>query len=235
MIHWLVQPAAALPATLPPGVLGETEAAQYAVLTVPKRRSDWLLGRWTAKELVQAHLEKTSGSAPLLETITIAADPDGAPYVSLDGARLPPSLSISHSHGTAFCALCAEPGAAVGADIEFVEPRAPEFVRDFFTTQEMAAVEALAPTERDEAVTLLWSAKEAVLKALREGLRVDTRQVEITLQGALSGAEWAPLAVTLHPELAVRFPGTWTAWARRHGDFVLSMALRIQPQAGALP
>ncbi len=225
MIPHLLEPATALPADAAM-LLSPAEAATYAALKVPKRRSDWLLGRFTAKQLVAAHLEKTQGSAPALNEIVIAADADGAPFASLAGERLPVSLSISHSHATAFCALLeTEWHESVGCDIEYIEPRDVSFLRDYFTDAEQAA--ALAWPEPDAATTLLWSAKEAVLKALREGLRIDTRQVQIALPAAL-GDDWTPFSITLQAEVAERFPGTYAGWARRHGDFVLTLALREQ-------
>lgn len=223
MIPWLLQPATALPHDAE-SLLSPAEAANFSALIVPKRRSDWLLGRITAKQLVAEYLGRMD-NAPSLKDIVIATDADGAPYASLHGVRLPGSLSISHSHATAFCALLDEPGATVGADIEYVEARDPAFLSDFFTAREQAA--ALAWQEPHTATTLLWSAKEAVLKALREGLRIDTRQVQIALPTVL-GAEWTQFEVTLQPSLAERFPGAWVGWASRQGDFVLTMAVRTQ-------
>lgn len=225
MIHWFVQPADALPADAE-SMLSVAEAATYAALSVPKRRADWLLGRVTAKQLVQSYLNNRGGDAPDLQRIAIAADADGAPYATLDGERLPLSLSISHSHATALCALNDEPGVTAGADIEFVERRDPAFVKDFFTAREQAW--AASVDDADLATTLLWSAKEAVLKALREGLRIDTKQLEVTVPPfAAPPEEWTGISVTLAPELAVRFPGAWALWWRGYGAFVLSLAQRM--------
>ena len=63
-------------------------------------------------------------------------------------------------------------------------------MNDFFTAGEAARVWACPEPTRDTLVAVLWSAKEAVLKALREGLRMDTRRVEI---GVVPGIETAPL------------------------------------------
>lgn len=234
MIHWLFQPAAGMPAE--PhlrSLLSEEEAAALARYTVPKRRADWLLGRWTAKQLVQTYLHEQDGGDMPLDRIVILADPDGAPAVSLAHAdcgarrleRLAVSLSISHSHGHALCALCAEPGTTVGADLEYIEARDPGFTADFFTPAEQVAVAAAPERLRATHVTALWSAKEAVLKALREGLRVDTRAVEITLPAALT-EEWLPLGIEVTAELAALRPGEWSGWGRLHAGFVLTMAHR---------
>ena len=37
----------------PPDFLSVSECRTYAELTFPKRRREWLLGRWTAKRLLQ--------------------------------------------------------------------------------------------------------------------------------------------------------------------------------------
>jgi 4'-phosphopantetheinyl transferase len=229
MIQWLLQAASALPET-PEALLSGGETQAYATLTVPKRRADWLLGRITAKQLVQAYLNETGSGPVALDRISIAADADGAPYALLDGERLPISLSISHSHATALCALAAGQGATVGADIEFIEARDPAFTADFFTATEQVAISAAPEALRDLYVTLAWSAKEALLKALREGLRIDTRQIEVTVpaEGRVLD-DWLPLEVSLDDALAERYPGECSSWWRRHDGSVLTLALYAPP------
>jgi phosphopantetheinyl transferase len=126
-----------------------------------------------------------------LDAFDIVAEPTGAPVVRLaDGGRLPVGVSISHSVGTAFCAAWAESGGvlAVGADLERIAPRPEGLVRDFFRPAEISAWEALPPgSARDGFASAVWSAKEAVLKALRLGLSVDT-SVEISCREDAAGA-----------------------------------------------
>lgn len=196
MIHWLVQSVVDHPdlaAGRPPaGLLSPAEQERYAGYLNPKRRRDWLLGRWTAKRLIQAHYAAASGFQPALDSFTVTQDSDGAPYVvschpALSGApeddvpaRLPLALSISHSHGYAFCAVCCTNAHPIhlGADLELVEPRGAGFVHDYFTAEEQHALASAPPALADLLVTATWSAKESVLKALRLGLRVDTRTVQ---------------------------------------------------------
>jgi 4'-phosphopantetheinyl transferase len=155
--------------------LSEREAAHLATLHVPKRHADWRLGRWTAKQAVWTYL---SGPAPLA-AIEIVAAPCGAPEVWLRGSPAPVAISLSHSGDTGFCVV-APAGTELGCDVETVEARSAAFVADYFTAEEQVLVAEAPQEDRDYLITVLWSAKESVLKALRRGLRADTRDVAVT-------------------------------------------------------
>jgi 4'-phosphopantetheinyl transferase len=197
MVRWLVQSLSDHPdlaAGRPPaGLLSPAEHERFAGYVNPKRRRDWLLGRWTAKQLIQSHLAAVVGLRPALDSFTVTQDPDGAPYaVSRDPAllealptalrldRLPLVVTISHSHGYAFCAVCEDGDGEhhLGADIELVETRERAFVQDFFSEPERAVLAGAPSAQADLLITAMWSAKESVLKALRMGLRIDTRRVQ---------------------------------------------------------
>ncbi len=49
------------------------------------------------------------------------------------------------------------------------------FVADYFAPEEQTLIAHSSPADRELMLALLWSAKESALKALREGLRLDTR------------------------------------------------------------
>ncbi len=247
MIHWLLQSLDDCPeiarGAAPAGWLCEQEVQRLSTLKMEKRRRDWLLGRWTAKQLVQGYLAETAGAAPLLEAIQIANCEDGSPYCLVTAGegqpaqRLPLSLSISHSHGHAFCALCRETNGepdgeqagrwSLGCDIEYIEPREQSFVNDFFAAEEIRSVMATPVAQRDSQVTAIWSAKESVLKSLRTGLRIDTRRIVCRFApGDPPAQAWSPLAVGIDTELATQFPGGWSAWWQVQNGFVLTMTLR---------
>jgi phosphopantetheinyl transferase len=246
MIYWHLCPGPACNADVqaPPAFLSASEQRTYEQLRFPKRREEWLLGRWTAKQLLRRSLESYRDLA--LSAIDVGADLDGAPYLSVEGeGRLPASLSISHRAGRAVCALSPALSPSIGVDLERVEPRAKAFVEDFYTAEEAARVWACTPEVRDMLITAMWSVKEAVLKGLREGLRVDTRAVEVHhvagLEADPAGAGKAsPLPVLplhrvgegapsehwqpVHVACAVRGALRVAAWWRPEGDSVLAMA-----------
>jgi 4'-phosphopantetheinyl transferase len=228
MIYYLVASANDHPelksGSHPEDLLGEVEITQLSRLKVPKRRQDWLLGRWTAKHAVQAVVYQETGWRLALKDITILYEPSGAPYVNLD--RLPEaltiSISISHSGDIALCAAAVQrchasyadhstegqawksilrpPGASartlLGADIERIESRPAGFIEDYFTDTERALVECADPALRTVLITAIWSGKEAALKALRLGLRVDTRSVTCRFDPEEGGGTgWQPFLI----------------------------------------
>lgn len=156
------------------GWLDDEERATLARLHVPKRRADWRLGRWTAKRA----LARFAGDPG---PWGIRADPDGAPRALLRGAPAPLVVSISHG-GRRGAAAVAPGGTALGCDVEVIEERSAELVDQFFTERERARVAATGAGERATLVTLIWSVKESALKALRQGLRADTRSVDVELE-----------------------------------------------------
>jgi 4'-phosphopantetheinyl transferase len=242
MIDWLIQSITAHPALAqglaPDGLLSSSEQQRLAGFATAKRRCDWLLGRWTAKRLLQSYVAQRTDTWLPLDTFIIDSDPDGAPRIIVDyrlqiadfSLNLQSTicnlqLSISHCDGHAFCALADRSQLAIGADIERIAPRAPEFAADYFTSHELAQVAASPANERDATVTLIWSAKEAALKALRLGLTVDTRRVSIGLSEHHSATlAWAPLVVrsTLPSAEAV---GGVHGWWRIIGEYALTLAL----------
>lgn len=215
MLHWSLESETVNPmlkAGLPPdGLLSEAEYARYRTLRTLKRRRDWLLGRWTAKHLVQTLCLDHDGRPPALASITVANHASGAVY--LPGyPRL--HLSISHSFGRAFCAVSDD---MVGADIERITPRIPGFAQDYFTEDECRAVDEAA--DPDTLITAIWSAKEAGLKALGKGLTVDTR--DLVCKGRPPANAWTqfmlvPASDTLCP---LPLSGRWCI----SDGFVLSM------------
>jgi len=178
-------------------------------LRIAKRRADWRLGRWTAKQAVAAFLNR-SADFETLAAIEIRPAPSGAPEVFLCDQRANLTISIGHRAGVAACAV-AGPGAVLGCDLEIVETRSDSFLADYFTSHEQELIAQAGPEGRDRIAALLWSAKESALKALQEGLRLDTRSV-VAKPAELSFPnddidQWRPLQV--HYTEGQSFYGWW--------------------------
>jgi 4'-phosphopantetheinyl transferase len=175
-VYWLEQTGADVPTE--DQWLSARERLFLGRLRFPKRRTDWRLGRWTAKRAVAACLNLPSDLQALANT-EIEAAASGAPEVVFVKQTPPVTISISHSGGRALCAVTMG-DASLGCDLEMIEPRSDGFVADYFTAHEQTLVAQTSAAERPLLVTLMWSAKESVLKALHTGLRLDTTCLEVS-------------------------------------------------------
>ena len=197
--------------------LSPREAAWVARMRFPKRRSEFRLGRWTAKKALALYLGRDASAGALL-SIEIGRAPDGAPHPLVDGRAAAAFITMTDRADQAVC-LVGPPGAALGCDLELVEPRSDAFVTDYLTPAEQRLVAAAADGDaRDLLANLVWCGKESALKVLRTGLRRDTRSVEVSLPEGPDLDGWAPMSVRTS-EGAV-FPGWW----QRFGAFVLTVA-----------
>jgi 4'-phosphopantetheinyl transferase len=190
-VYWLEQTEADVPAH--EQWLSAGEALRLHEMRFSKRRTDWRVGRWTAKNAVATYLRQPVGVRSLAE-IEIIAAPSGAPEVFCANHPADVRISLSHREGTAACALTGS-GLALGCDLEIIEPHNEAFLCDYFTAKERCLVIG-GVANRDLLSCLVWSAKESALKALQTGLRMDTRCVVVDLDKAsFAAGTWNALQV----------------------------------------
>jgi 4'-phosphopantetheinyl transferase len=209
---WLARAESRLPPIgewLTPAERGRAESFRYS-----KRRTDFLLGRWTLK-LAVARVSGWPEDPATLARIEGRNAPDGAPELYVDGRPDPRGVSLTDRAGCAVC-LVAAGRRAVGCDLELAEPRSDAFVRDYLTGPERRWV-AETGAARDVAVNLMWSAKESALKVLRTGLRRDTRSVEVTFTGPMP-----PERVWSRFHVRAVEGDVFEGWWRRTGAFLLT-------------
>lgn len=227
IVYWCVGEAGSKGAGLIPVLadryLSAQELSRFTQMRFPKRRDEWLVGRITAKSLLTQCVPELSGVND--RRLTIANRPEGAPYVLLDGEPLPLQLSLSHREGLAAAAVVLSNEVGLGIDLEWVEDRDASFYADYFTTGEVRLLNEFSSDQTAWAGTLIWSAKEAMLKALGLGLRVDTRSVEILRIANEKDDDWG--------QLELNVPGVpdshWHGFWRRSGNHILTMALTGAP------
>jgi phosphopantetheinyl transferase len=172
--------------------LSKAEQSIFDGFRFDLRRDSFLAGRWVAKRLIQNVLLPDKSFCE----ISILNESSGKPYAVYDGERLDGELSISHAGKWAAAALSVD-GLSVGVDIEVTTPRSSAFVVDYFSSGECALLNDRTD-KYDLNVTVIWSAKESMLKALGLGLRLDTRRVRVTSIGFHRGSGsdgWNPLGL----------------------------------------
>lgn len=147
--------------------LHPNERLRYDAMGSDVAKQQFALGRCLAK---QAYCE-LSGDDRDVADIEIRNGCHGHPYVSGSDFQ----VSVSHCKA-AVVAVCSEPGAIIGIDVETLD-RSTRAIRRYCS----AAERALVPIADDEhAYLCLWSLKEALSKALRLGFLIDFRMLAIS-------------------------------------------------------
>jgi len=213
-IYWLTQHLGDVPRHNQ--WLSPSERVVLSGLTIVKRRAEWRLGRWTAKLALQKLVRSLSTGCHA--DIEVRAADSGAPAVFIDDKPLAVSISISHSRGVGLCAVC-HGRFEVGCDAELIEPRSDAFLSDYLSKKEHKAIGRAAPADRALMATLTWSAKESVLKALRQGLRRDTRTIVVDMGAGDRRDGWTSLTAA-----CVDTGQTFDGWWRRANGHVYTVA-----------
>jgi 4'-phosphopantetheinyl transferase len=143
----------------------ERRRAERFVFESDRRR--FIIGRY----LVRTEAARYFECDPLDVPLRVASS--GAPELTSG-----PHISIAHCRERIIVAFCA--GMPVGVDVEFGRDEvAPGLSNAVFSVQEMEAYQSIPEEARSAFFYWAWTRKEAVLKALGEGLRRDPRSVSV--------------------------------------------------------
>jgi acyl transferase domain-containing protein/phosphopantetheinyl transferase len=149
--------------------LGADERARFDALAARKKRG-WLLGRIAIKDAARQHLW-ARGAGPMWPVeIEVDSEPNGRPVVV---GR--PELHVSVAHDDDVAVAIVSDRGAVGIDVEKIAPRADGFSDIAFHAHELALG---GDRDRDEWMTRLWCAKEAVGKARGTGV-TDPKKLQV--------------------------------------------------------
>jgi 4'-phosphopantetheinyl transferase len=147
------------PATeLPPA---ELERAAGFLSEQAARR--WTASRWALRRVLAGYLDEAPAQ------VELELGENGKPRLR-DGGAL--EFNLSHSEGLALVAVAERP---VGVDVEAIQPgrATPALAERVLTADDVAAVQAAAPSERDGVFYRAWTRHEARLKCLEMNLTLD--------------------------------------------------------------
>lgn len=138
-------------------------------------RRHFVLGRAILRDILSRYMHQSP------KDIEITYGEAGKPAVAGFQAGSPLEFNLSHSAGLALYGFSAN--IRIGVDLEKIREMLDRdaIVRRFFCESEAAAYFRLAPQEREGAFFRSWTRKEAVLKALGDGLTRSLRSIEVTL------------------------------------------------------
>lgn len=204
--------------------LSAEEAAYAATLPVPKRRWEWLAGRLAVKHGVRHHHRRRFGTVAAVADITVAPVLGGllagkptvvvaTPPVGGGGT----SISIAHSADFAVAACAA---GEIGIDLERSRELSPVLAGLLSTDDDSRSGSRLAGMP----LPLRWACKEAVLKYVGVGLRVDSSEVRLTGWWPDGRFSWVP-GPRLRRCAAGIGPGVHS-WAREVDGYSLAVVRR---------
>lgn len=233
MIHWLTQSHDVVPQTAVHGhplhFLSDSEADRLATLPSETQRRDWLLGRWTAKRLLQTVIWETNGTTVPLDLITLRNVASGMPTIE---SQLPLvngqfSLSFSQANGQVLVTAVAKPNWPIGAQIDPIQPRSQKCIDAYFTEKELALMHQIENTEQDLLVTAVCSAKTAVRKALKLEPSVDLKAISCLIDPAKRASDtWVPFKIR-YDNNRLRQPAPHlSGWWRTMDQFVLTLVIK---------
>lgn len=139
-----------------------------------RRRQHFLTGRAVARRLLATQLSLRPPDVPLRRAEDGAVDVEGTDWW----------LSIAHSGDRALAVAARH---RVGSDVERLKPRDPEVARFLLHPDERDLLDAL-PYDRNRALLLLWTLKEATLKGRRSGFRTSPKSLRLTVDAEAQSA-----------------------------------------------
>ncbi len=153
-------------------VLHPRELTYFNTLKFDRRKRSYLIGRYAAKQALSSLLHEKD-----LTTILIDQGIFSQPIVIYDGMH---NVQVSITH-------CEEQGAAIafpeahpmGIDIERMAPDKRGIFESQVTEREKEIISRL-PYAYDMMLALLWTAKEALSKALKTGLMTPFETFELS-------------------------------------------------------
>ena len=151
------------------GSLSREELERLNMLTLAKRKREWLGGRFAAKYATKQLLQQIGSQKNVMpwSSHTIIADENGRPFLSATKEKTTQHCDISISHSGPMAAAMATHKGYCGIDIQKVTPKVIKVRDRFCTPGEKTILEDFFPVEpaqRAAPLTKLWAAKEALRK-----------------------------------------------------------------------
>ena len=204
----------------PQSLLGPPELVQLAGLHFPQKKRGFLLGRLAAKSALGAMLAE-----PEWSSIEIRAGVFGQPVVRHPRA-LGVDVTVSHSQGIAV-ALAYPAEWPIGIDLETVsDDAAATVLPELDPSADEQAWLAARVISASAACGVLWTAREALAKAMKTGLNCPLGILSLCAITATGAAAWTG-GYTNFPQ------SKWLAHAK--GERILSVAMPSEIELGLWP
>ncbi len=164
VVHVWRVPIGGAPTESDLALLIPAELERLARLRPPVPRAEYVTGRALLRRIVSRYLGVAS------DAFGIAIGEHGKPSLAPPHDASSVTFSLSHTRGLSCLAVAA--GTEVGVDIEVVrrEVQHDKMSDRFFSSGEVAQLQAMPPAERSAGFFRIWTRKEAYLKGRGDGI-----------------------------------------------------------------
>lgn len=213
-------------------LLSPDETARAIRFRVPGDAHGFVAGRVLARVM----LADLVGGGP--GDLAMRTDERGRPHLTGAEPGRSPAFSITHTRGLVACAVAVAGEVGVDAEHTGRSGDLERLARRYFAPGELAFLDGLPPQERRRGFLVVWTLKEAFLKARGEGISVSLSSFSFDLSVS-------PPGFTCDAALAAD-PGAWSfrcaapqpeqvmAWSWRGMDDAAGSASPVRVPAGAL-
>ncbi|MGH1365044.1 MAG: 4'-phosphopantetheinyl transferase family protein [Calditrichia bacterium] len=156
-------------------ILRPEELSRAARFKFNRHRNSYITARSQLRRLLSLYLSVPSEKIELLTTI------HGKPYVQ--SPKLPKlQFNLSHSHDRVVYAIGST--CDLGIDIEWIKPGFADsgIPERFFSSSEVAALRSVSLGKQAEAFFNCWTRKEAIIKAIGQGLSLPLDAFDVSLK-----------------------------------------------------
>ncbi len=171
---WTLTPPFAVLARLTAHLAPEEEARAGRYLN-PHHGNQFRAGRGRLREILASYVDQPPAS------LELTTNPHGKPALA---SAMSISFNLSHTGDVAALAVTRASVASLGIDIERIRPIERDVASRFFSAAEVTTLEAVPPEDRTEAFYRCWTRKEAVVKALGDGLGYPLDAFDVSLTAA---------------------------------------------------
>ena len=207
--------------------LSEEERQRAARYVFERDARRFMVARGILRTVLGRYLQSSAA------TIRFCYSIQGKPALASGSA---PCFNVAHSHELALFVLAR--GRPVGIDVEKYRPldNAEGIARRFFSPPEIKVLLATEPEERTRRFFQIWTHKEAIVKALGEGLSHPLDAFDVVLDDGRSapmvhfageepaGGRWQLRDLTPSTDYAAALAVAGVGWQLRCWEFTLEGA-----------
>ena len=154
-------------------LLSETEKKRASQFKYEESKENFIICRAALRFLLSRYLKETPASIGFFQ------NQDGKPAIT--DTYHQHNLEFNISHSNEICLIAFSQNLELGIDVEEIRPigELEDMAKSFLSKRELAAFNSCTPEKKPIKFFDLWSAKEALLKAIGCGLMIQPNQIEI--------------------------------------------------------